>query len=377
MIDLLDPALHARPDVVETLCELRREHGPIVWTPGRRGPGYWSILGHPELVEIGRDPETFSSFSGTRPEVYRSAEARRPLHNLDPPEHGALRTLAGRALHGDRLDAFDATLDNAIAAVVDHTGDVVPVVEHLVARVFTHWLGFRVDPAELLERAITVHSAGAALLDTARDDAAWTTRVTAARDASDAIARLVADELAHARDGTVLHALRDATPEALRLGVLFVEAGLPASIDALTSAIADLAAHPVTIPADPSLLVEELLRRASPVAQFARRATRDVRRIKQGHQVVMWFVAANHDERVFEAPFSLDPRRQTNPHVAFGSGPHRCIGALLGRRVLRAMVLGLRDRRIVVTGAERRASSYLRGFDRLDVAICAPPANQV
>ena len=41
----------------------RRQGGPIVRTPGRRGPGYWSVLGHPELGLVLRDPATFSSFS--------------------------------------------------------------------------------------------------------------------------------------------------------------------------------------------------------------------------------------------------------------------------------------------------------------------------
>lgn len=376
MIDLLDPELHAR-GAIPTLCAVRAEHGPIVWTPGRRGPGYWSVLGHPELLEIAHDPETFSSASGTRPEVIRPAGAIRPLHNVDPPAHRPLRATASQAFHARHLAALDPLIEPAFARVLaGPTGDLVPAIEQLVAELFVAWLGLRCPPGELLARVTDVHHAGAALLDTARTETAWATRAAGAQRATEAMARWIRDERAAAREDSVLHALRDAPDHVVGLLVL---AGLPTSIDAVTSAIADLSL--VDAAPDPVLLVEELLRRASPIAQFARRATRDVERagvrIRAGEQVVLWFVAANHDDRVFASPATLDPGRSPNPHVAFGAGPHRCLGGVLGRRLVAAVVAALRDKVVVVHDAPLRASSYLRGRHRLVVAITPAAATRV
>ncbi len=377
MIDLLDPELHGRGEELAAFRRIRDEHGPVVRTPGRRGPGYWSVLGHPELASVLRDPATFSSFSGTRPEVIRPERAIRPLHNLDPPAHGPLRTVAGRAIHAARLTALDPIIDGAVArAFAITSGDIVPVIERELAGVFATWLGYRVEPARLLALVNGVHAAGAALLDTARTDPAWPQRAAEARTASEAIAALMDTEIETAREGTVLRELRDAAPaEARALGALLVEAGLPTSSDAISSAIVDLARHPAALAADLDLLVEELLRRASPIAQFARRATRDVElagaRIRAGEQVVTWMVAANHDDRVFPDPDRLDPSRSPNPHVAFGAGPHRCLGAVLGRRLLRAVIVELRRRDLALTAPPvRRASSYMRGY--ASVGIRAP-----
>ncbi len=387
MIDLLDPELHGRGDELAAFRELRDRHGPLVQTPGRRGPGYWSVLGHAELVQVLRDPATFSSFSGTRPEVQRPEASIRPLHNLDPPAHGPLRVVAGRAIHAVRLTALDPVIEAAIARVFAiTTGDLIPVLEAELAHVFATWLGFRVDPCTLLARVSGVHAAGAALLETARTDPAWPARAADAQRASLAIAELMADEIEHAREGTVLCEIREAAPSAAHsLGALLVEAGLPTSSDAIGSAIVDLVHQPSALAVssgNPDLLVEELLRRASPIAQFARRATRDVElagaRIRAGEQVVTWMVAANHDARVFAAPDQLDPTRDPNPHVAFGAGPHRCLGAILGRRLLRAVIVTLRRRTVtLIAPPVRRASSYMRGYASLPVAISQSTKTQV
>ncbi|MCX5746429.1 MAG: cytochrome P450, partial [Proteobacteria bacterium] len=155
---------------------------------------------------------------------------------------------------------------------------------------------------------------------------------------------------------------------------LFVLAGIPTTIDAIGSAIVELVHHRPPGASDVALLVEELLRRASPIAQFARRATRPTtlggRRIEAGQQVVLWFVAANRDPRVFADPDAFDPRRAPNPHVAFGVGPHRCLGAALGRRILRAVVRAALAHRVELAGTPvRRASSYLRGYDRVPIYV--------
>ncbi|MFN8664043.1 MAG: cytochrome P450 [Thermomicrobiales bacterium] len=81
--------------------------------------------------------------------------------------------------------------------------------------------------------------------------------------------------------------------------------------------------------------VEELLRYDSPVQMTTRLATEalelDGTRIQQGALVKLWLGAANRDPAKFSQPDRLDLGRAKNHHLAFGFGPHFCIGAALAR----------------------------------------------
>lgn len=89
--------------------------------------------------------------------------------------------------------------------------------------------------------------------------------------------------------------------------------------------------------------VEEVLRYESPVAGLVRRATQDVEVngtvIPEGAMVMVRYQAANRDDEVFDnaAEFDLDrhlDRRSDHQHLAFGVGPHFCVGAALARQQL-------------------------------------------
>jgi cytochrome P450 len=94
---------------------------------------------------------------------------------------------------------------------------------------------------------------------------------------------------------------------------------------------------PGGVPSD--AFVEEALRWSSPVTHFMRRARRDVelhgKTIRKGEAVTAWIASANRDEAVFDQPYAFCADRRPNRHVAFGSGPHRCVGAPLARLMLR------------------------------------------
>lgn len=83
------------------------------------------------------------------------------------------------------------------------------------------------------------------------------------------------------------------------------------------------------------LAIEEYLRYLSPNPGMERRLTRDVAGEwgsgRAGDVVVLGWGPANHDPRAFEAPGELRLDRRPNPHLAFGSGPHTCVGIHLAR----------------------------------------------
>ena len=87
--------------------------------------------------------------------------------------------------------------------------------------------------------------------------------------------------------------------------------------------------------------VEEILRWTSPVVQFARTAAQDTEisgvAIKAGDTVGIWYPSANRDPDAFSQPERFDITREPNYHLAFGHGPHFCLGANLARWELRAL----------------------------------------
>jgi cytochrome P450 len=92
-----------------------------------------------------------------------------------------------------------------------------------------------------------------------------------------------------------------------------------------------------------SSAVEEVLRWATPVTFWTRSTKVDVVMdgvtIPKGERVVAMLRSANRDEEVFDNPFTFDIGRVENPHVTFGGGgPHHCLGAMLARAEIRAVL---------------------------------------
>jgi cytochrome P450 len=98
-----------------------------------------------------------------------------------------------------------------------------------------------------------------------------------------------------------------------------------------------------------SLAVEEMLRWTTPVVAFMRTTTRPTElagcRLGADQPVLMLYASANRDESVFGPTADrFDVARDPNPHVAFGFGPHFCIGAVLARLEGRILVEELLSR---------------------------------
>jgi pimeloyl-[acyl-carrier protein] synthase len=80
---------------------------------------------------------------------------------------------------------------------------------------------------------------------------------------------------------------------------------------------------------------EECLRYDAPVKSIQRIASQDVElhgKLLRQHDRIRWFISsANRDPKAFDAPETFNAPRHPNPHVAFGSGIHHCLGASLAR----------------------------------------------
>lgn len=96
---------------------------------------------------------------------------------------------------------------------------------------------------------------------------------------------------------------------------------------------------------EPQLLVkatEEFLRHDTPTQGLPRIVTKDCefngQKFSAGERVLLMFAAANRDPKVFDDPDRIDFDRVGNRHLAFGAGPHRCMGSNHARMMFQVMM---------------------------------------
>jgi cytochrome P450 family 142 subfamily A polypeptide 1 len=100
--------------------------------------------------------------------------------------------------------------------------------------------------------------------------------------------------------------------------------------------------------------------------------------LKEGDRVLMLYPSANRDERVFAEPDQLDLQRDPNPHLAFGIGPHFCLGANLARMEVKTVfqeLLGRFPDMQIDDGAplDRGQSSLVIALQHLPASFTACP----
>ncbi|HEX8058679.1 MAG TPA: cytochrome P450 [Novosphingobium sp.] len=352
-----DPALLANPH--ERIRELLRDAPPVFWTP--RNGGRWIVIGHPELFQASRDTETFSS--GLMPrEMLAAALAMMPKDmpripqatpiTMDPPEHGKFRgplqkTFSPRAAM-NQIDDIRALADELIDKVIDqgHCDFISAIAEPLPVTVFLKMMGlpperlaeFRVLVHEFLENTTTDNMMAAASMSRKVADA-MLGEIMARKDdpRDDIISLLWATEI-------------DGEPMTLELMedycVLLFIAGLDTVINGMGFGIRHLATNPDLqdkLRAQPELIVEaaeELLRRYSFTIPM-RRVAQDTKLggfdLKAGEALALYIPGADLDPREFAEPAQFDLDRENKVHVAFGVGPHRCLGAHLARVELQVL----------------------------------------
>ncbi|MFD8493174.1 cytochrome P450 [Amycolatopsis sp. NPDC059657] len=371
-VDVFDPRVFSR-GVPHEAFRLLRDRAPVAWQDEHEvddwpaGPGFWAVTRHADVKHVLRSPELFSSSLGATqirdPEPDDLAFIRRMILNMDPPEHNRLRKLVSAVFTRRRLERSARQIAERaralIGAVADRGACDLPaeVTDDFPLLNLADLLGVPIEDRALLlkwtnrvigyqdpEHAETLRDADGKPVNprspaALRDMFAYAQELAAAKrvkPADDLMTALVQASV----DG---RALDDAELEMFFF--LVVIAGNDTVRSALPGGVLALVENPGEyrrLREDPSLLdtaVEEMLRWHPPVLSFRRTATRDVelagQRIAAGDKVVVYHVSAHFDERVFEDPFRFDVGRSPNEHLAFGQGPHLCLGAHFGRLQLR------------------------------------------
>ncbi len=161
---------------------------------------------------------------------------------------------------------------------------------------------------------------------------------------------------------------------------IIATAGHDTTSYSLTGGLLALIEHPeqmAKLRADPALMplaVEEILRWTNPVKHFVRTAVKDCevsgKQIKAGDHLMMCYPSASFDEAVFGDPFAFRIDRKPNRQLAFGTGPHVCLGQYLARFELTAFFRELlaRVEHIELAGEPRFVEgSFVGGVKHLPV----------
>jgi cytochrome P450 family 142 subfamily A polypeptide 1 len=121
----------------------------------------------------------------------------------------------------------------------------------------------------------------------------------------------------------------------------------------------------------------------SPIKNMARTVVDDVElrgeTLRAGDQLILMYPSANRDPDEFPDPFTFDVKRDPNHHIAFGFGPHYCLGQALARLELNVMfdVLFRRLPDLEPAGDEPlpyRASNFIVGAEAMPVTFTPTPA---
>jgi pimeloyl-[acyl-carrier protein] synthase len=377
-----------------------RANGPVQWSEQGQN---WEIFGYAEAAAALRDQRLAADrstlfFNWMDPERRATLEPLERIHQgmmlfSDPPNHTRLRGLVNkgftpRVVDGLR-DRIQGVVDDLLVEPTAAGGmDVIAsLAEPLPVIVIAQLLGVPIEDRVDLKRwsaAFAAFIGGQAGVENVPE---WANegivalvdylREIVERRRVEPGGDLISALLAAEERGDVL-----SENELLATCILVLIAGHETTTNLIGNGLLALLRHPEQaqrLRADPSLTrtaIEELLRYDSPVQLTSRLAVEPVelggQTIEAGRFVDIWLGPANRDPAQFVDPETLDLRRAENRHLAFGYGPHFCVGAPLarleGQIALSTLLARFPAITLESTPLEYQQTTVFRALRRLPVA---------
>ena len=335
-----------------------RKHGPIVWATGG-ARGFWVLTEAGMIREALQHPDMFSS--SVNMDLLTAAPgspvADEPGYNwipqmLDPPEHTRWRQLLAPHFAPKPMESIEPKVRARCREIIDtftargSCDFMRDFAWRYPTTIFMELMGLPLDGLEQFLQ--WEHDILHASADKNPDRSKAYGAMMAVQKY---FAELIEEKRSNPGEDLLTTALTwklDGEPirheDMLSLCLLMFMAGLDTVSTQLAYSFWYLADHPLDkarLVADPSLIpgaVEEFLRFFAFVPP-PRRVARDTDfhgcPMKKGDAVVLPMSAANRDPAVCERPTEVVIDRPNINHIAFGAGPHRCLGSHLARRELR------------------------------------------
>jgi cytochrome P450 len=383
----LDPGLIADPH--ERIKEVLRDAPEVFWTP--RNGGHWLVASHAANFAAARDTDRFSNmtiseadataFQGALGVNSRRIPSAFPI-GLDPPLHQQYRAplqkvFSPKVVLGLKHD-IEALADQLIDAMVDkgHCEFISDLSEPLPVTVFLRMMGMPIE--QLHEFRAIIHDFFAPpTTPLAMAQRIWKV-VDSMKDTVLARRDEPRDDIISLLWQTEIGGRPTSYEDMENYGLVLFVAGLDTVVNGMAHGIRHLAMNPDLqrrLRDDPSLITnatEELLRRYTftvPPRVVACDTEFFGWPMRKGEQLLLFLPAADLDEHAFNnsGEFVLD--REDNVHIAFGVGPHRCLGSHLARVELQVayerMLARLPEFRLDPEDPPRFHGGPVIGFDRL------------
>jgi len=393
-IDLY-PAEFYRRGHPHAAWRILRAQAPVWQQSAPDGTPFWSVTKYRDVVQIIRDVRRFSSEYSTMLSVLGGDSAQgKAIHLMDPPKHRGIRTPAAHVMSMSVMRKHETSIRQRVKSMVEAaidegqidfarlataipmavTGEIIGIPEKYWPDV-AQWTIASMAPDDPFYSAgidrNTLQMAHVYLFSMLADLIAQRRE----KPADDLISLLITLEL----DG------HPATDEDVLVNcyafIMGANPTIPQAASHLMLAMLEDPGLWKQIKQDPAIwpaTVEEALRWASPVNGLLRRTTEEVsiggEVVPAGGLVCAWLASANRDEEVFDRAYEFDPRRTPNPHVAFGVGPHRCIGNPSARVGLSLLIeeLMTQAESVELAGTPQHLeSNFLNGITSLPVTVHA------
>jgi cytochrome P450 len=334
---------------IRSECPVSREAG---WTGGDERTVY--VSRYEDVMWALKHPEVFSSAPGA---VNIGQEHPLIPLQVDPPEHAKYRRMLDPEFSPIKMRALEPDVRELVNEILDGFAERGSCDFHeefatpLPSAIFLRLMGMSQDDlGQFLQwRDDTIRP------DTTDPAEAQRIRDRVGGQINAYFERALDEKLAVPDDGLMSRIAVgevDGRPltRAEQLGMchLLMLGGLDTVTATLDCMVAYLARHPERRQAlidDPALVdtvVEELLRTETPVVMVPRVVAQDATvggvEVKAGDTAVIIIGAADSDDAEFPDATSVDFAREKNRHVAFGAGPHRCLGSHLARMELRVAI---------------------------------------
>lgn len=315
--------------------------------------GYWILTRHADIEAVARDPDTFSSAEPLIPHLPTLPSKAIPLE-LDGEEHTAWRRTLADAFSPGVVNYFEPKIRELAIGLVEKAAgmrhfDFAPeFAVKLPAGAFL--INFGVDPSslgQLLEFKDWYVREGLAAVGSAKAMAEATKPLLdffqaeidkRRKEGTDGRRDVISHLLAAKYQGRAL-----ADDEIVNASFVSMMASLDTTTSALNLSWLTLAQRPdlreqvVNNPERVSKIAEELIR-YQPVLTTARIVTREVElagvTMRRGDKVLMSWGMAGRDPEAYERADECWFDRPANRTLAFGVGPHRCLGMHLARRIM-------------------------------------------
>jgi cytochrome P450 len=367
-VDLSDFALWRNGFPDELFAQLRRER-PIFKHELTEGVAktvhrdFWMTTKHRHAQRIHRDTDSFTAVDGPLIQPIGVMASFPTIIHMDPPELTKRRRVMSHAFTPRAIGKLEEGIRARAASMIDRLlaaggGDWIgDVADVLPMTVIGDIIGIPEEDwpqiFDTLDRILKTNSPGTGMTEQEQLELfgqifSYALELTAQkrRNPVDDIWSTLTSAVITDENGEQLSI--PGTELEIFFFVLAL-AGSDTTKNALAAGLQAFVANPGQIKryrADEAIrptAVEEVLRWSTPVAFWTRTAKIDLEidgvTIPKGDRVVSMLRSANRDEEVFADPFVFDIGRGFNPHVTFGGGgPHHCLGAMLARAEIRAVL---------------------------------------